>query len=142
MAIVYGANFSATDTKQLSPGTSVDAAIRSSRNVFNFATNGGGGTTSTPKIANLRAGICMRGFRIGSTADCSGFNFTIGTIADPVRYCAAFAGPAAGASVTPPVKTAMLAMDPLAVAEDIYLFPSGNMPATGTLVAFTDFTKR
>ncbi|QNQ09250.1 hypothetical protein [Sphingomonas alpina] len=142
MAIVYGAAFSSTDLTAKAPGTSHDAGERSFRNVFDFATNGGGGTVNTPKIAIVREGSCIKGFRVSSDVNCSGINFTIGTIADPVKYCAAFAGPAANAQVIPTVKIPMQAMDPLARPEEIYLFPSGNMPAAGTLVAFTSATHR
>lgn len=141
MASSMGAAFSSTDPLKLAPGSSHDAGIRSLRNVFSFAADGGG-TQNSLKAAALREGMCVRGARISSSVDCSGFNFTIGTIADPVRYAAAFAGPAAGLQVTPTIKVAMQAMDPLAAPEDVYLFPSGNTPGAGTLVSFIDVTKR
>lgn len=137
-----GTAFSSTDSTKLAPGTSHDAAIRSFRNDFDFATNGGGGTQNSLKIAALREGMCVRGFRIAASVDCSAINFSVGTLADPTKYAAAAAGPAANAQTTPFLKVAMQKMDPLAVPEDIYLFPSANMPAAGTLVAFVEATKR
>jgi len=141
MASSMGAAFSSTDPSKLAPGTSHDAAIRSMRNVFTLA-NDGGGTTNSLKAAALREGMCVRGARLASDVNCSGINFTIGTLADPVKYAAAFAGPAANAQVTVTIKVPMQAMDPLAAAEDVYLFPSGNTPGAGTLVSFIDVTKR
>lgn len=142
MASSMGAVFSSTDSRVLAPGTSHDAGIRSMRNVFNLATNGGGGTTNSLKAAALRSGMCVRGARLTSDVNCSGINFTIGTLADPTKYAAAFAGPAANAQVVVTLKVAIQAMDPLAAAEDVYLFPSGNTPGAGTLVSFIEVTKR
>jgi hypothetical protein len=142
MAIVYGKQFSSSDMLKKAAGTSHDAAERSFRNEFDFAVDGGGGTVNTPKIAHVREGSCINGFRIASNVSLAAINFTIGTIADPAKYCAAFAGPAADAQVAPTMKIAMQAMDPLAKSEEIFLFPSAAMPAAGLMVAFTKATHR
>lgn len=138
----YGKAFSGTDSRKLAPGTSHDAGTRRFRNNFDFAVDGGGGTTNSLKIAALREGVCIEHLRLASDVNCAAINFTLGTLADPAKYAVAFAGPAAGLTVNPPLKPSCLAMEPLAKAEDIYLFPSANMPGVGLLTASLSASKR
>lgn len=141
MAKIYGAAFSATDKSKFAPGTSHDAGVRRHRNSTSLATEGGG-TTNSLIIGRVREGNCIDHLRVTSDVNLAGINFTIGTDASPAKYCAAFAGPAAGATVVPQIVPARLADDPLGVPEEIQLFPAAALPAAGLIVASVFTSKR
>ena len=142
MPTVYGKAFSGTDKGKLAPGTSHDAATRGYRNTFELAVNGGGGTASALLFAKVREGSNVHGFDVTSDVNLSGINFTIGTDAEPAKYCAAFAGPAANATVRPQVKIGPLMADALTRLEEIKLFPNVALPAAGNIVARATATHR
>lgn len=131
----YGAAFDPTTPSKLASGTTHDAAVRRFRNVFNLATNGGGGTQNSLKIAHLREGTALCAVELSSSVSLTGVNFTVGTLANPTKYAVALAGPAAGATVRFPILPAALAADALSAPEEIFLFPSANTPGAGTVVA-------
>lgn len=141
MADIYGKAFAAPSAGKLAPGTSHDAGIRRHRNSVSLATEGGG-TQNNLIIGKVREGNCIDHFRVSSDVNLSGINFTIGTDAAPAKYCAAFAGPAANASVVPTVVIARLADDALTTPEQIKLFPSAPLPAAGLIVASAYTSKR
>ncbi len=131
MTDIYGINFSSKLGK-LAPGSRNDARLRHHDNVTDLAVEGGG--TSNPIIvAQVREGQYVTGASLASDADLSGRNYSLGTDADPVKYAAAVAGPAANASVTFFIKVAARKAGALTVPETIKLFPSGNMPASGNV---------
>lgn len=142
MAKIYGSAFSATDTKKLAPGTVHDAGSRRFRNTFNLADAGVGGTTNTPIVARVREGSAVHACEVSSSANLSAINFTLGIVGDPAKYAAAFAGPAAGATVRVPIKPEVLAADALALPEEIILTPSANLPGAGILVGSVFASKR
>lgn len=140
MANIFGKAFSAV-LGALAPGTSHDAGIRRFRNSTSLATEGGG-TVNTLIIGRIREGNAIDHFKVASDINLSGLNFTIGIAGAPAKYCAAFAGPAAGATVIPPVVPAMQAADALDKPEEIILTPSGALPAAGLIVASGYASKR
>lgn len=142
MAKIYGSAFSATDPKKLASGTVHDAGSRRFRNTFDLAAAGVGGTVNTPIVARVREGSAVHAASVSSSANLSGINFTLGTVAEPAKYAAAFAGPAAGATVHVQIKPEALAADSLATPEEIILTPSANLPGAGILVASVFASKR
>lgn len=125
----YGSAYSGTDDKFLSPGQSVNAAMRAHMNVFNLAVDGG---TSEPlKLAYIGPGNVPIHFVIETGANLSGVNFTIGTPADPDKYGTAVAGPNATTQVRYPLLA--LGVTPTSEGEEIILTPSGNLPSSGTI---------
>ncbi|MFD1034151.1 hypothetical protein ACFQ15_05750 [Sphingomonas hankookensis] len=142
MAKIYGSAFSATDAKKLAPGTVHDAGSRRFRNTFQLGDAGVGGTTNTPIVARVREGSAVHAFELSSSANLSGINFTLGTVTEPAKYCAAFAGPVAGGTVRAPIKPEALAADSLALPEEIILTPSANLPGAGVLVGSVFASKR
>lgn len=141
MPDIYGTAFSATDPGALAPGTSHDAGVRRHRNTVSLATEGGSGQNNLI-VGKVREGNCVEGARFSADVNLSAINFTLGTDADPAKYAAAFAGPAANATVSVTIKVAALAMDALEKPETIKLFPSAVLPAAGTLVASVFTSKR
>jgi hypothetical protein len=142
MPDALGKNWSATNPAQLAPGSSHDAAIRRHRNVFDLATNGGGGAQSQLVVAKLREGNALESARLSSSVSLAGVNFSVGTDADNVKYADAVAGPAAGATVSFTIKPAALAADALSTPEIIKFYPSGNLPGAGTVVAQVNSSMR
>lgn len=142
MAKLYGSAFNASDPRKLAPGTVHDAGTRRFRNTFQLADAGVGGTTNTPIVARIRAGSAVHAGELSSSANLSGITFTLGTVADPAKYAAAFAGPAAGATVRMPIKPDMLAADAIKSPEELILTPSANLPGAGVLVASVFASKR
>ena len=140
MANIFGKAFSAV-LGALAPGTSHDAGLRRFRNSTSLVSEGGG-TVNTLIIGRIREGCAIDHFKVASDVNLSAINFTIGTAAAPAKYCAAFAGPAAGATVIPPVLPAMQAADALTVPEEIILAPSAALPAAGLIVASGYASKR
>lgn len=141
MADIYGKAYSSSDDLKRAPGTVVDAAARRFRNVFDLVTEGGN-TTNPLLAAKVREGVAVFEARLHSTVSLTGINFTIGTDAAPAKYGAAQAGPGAGASKTFQIPVAQLAADALTTPEDIKFFPSGALPANGTIVAEIFASKR
>lgn len=142
MAKLYGSAFNASDPRKLAPGTVHDAGSRRFSNKFNFADSGVGGTTNTPIIARIRAGSAVHAFELSSTVSLAGINFTLGTAAEPAKYCATFAGPAAGGTVRAPIKPDVLAADAIKSPEEIILTPSANLPGAGIVVGSVFASKR
>lgn len=142
MGGVSGSAYNTTDLLAKAPGTSVDAAVRSFRNVFNFADSGVGGTTNPITLARLPAGSVFVSARAASDQNLSGTNFTIGTAAAAAKYGASQAGGAANVTVRFNVPAAALDDDPLTTMTEIIMTPSANWPVSGTLVTFVDVTKR
>lgn len=142
MPDALGKNWSATNTAQLAPGSSHDAGIRRHRNVFDLATNGGGGTQASLVVAKLREGNSLESARLTSSVDLSALTFSVGTDADNAKYAAAVAGPAANATVTFAIKPAALAADSLTTPETIKFYPSGNLPGAGTIVGQVNSSMR
>ncbi|NLS27934.1 hypothetical protein S2M10_29360 [Sphingomonas sp. S2M10] len=118
-------------------GTDTDAAVRRFRNRFNLATDAdaAGGTTNGLFVGTLQTGQVLTGAEIASSVSLAAVNFTLGTIANPTLYGAAQAGPAANAVVRLTLTIAAYAMDAATAPQDLYLFPSANLPATGQIVA-------
>lgn len=118
----------------LAPGTSVNAAMRVHREVFNLANLVSG---DDAVLAKPRAGDVVLGFKITGSVDISGMTFKIGTTADDDLYMTAVAGPA-----TPGVpKEVGLASGiddgPLAEATEIYARLGGTLPGAGIIVIQT-----
>lgn len=131
MATIYGDNFSSSDGLKKAPGTRHNSAVRRFGNSVDLAVEGGG-NTDTLKVADLPAGFVFDEIKISSTANCSGINFTLGTAADPDKYMTTTAGPNAttlGNLGLP----AMRQMAALTEGEEVFLTPSGNLPASGTI---------
>lgn len=141
MAAIYGNAFSASDPASLAPGTSHDAGTRRHRNWVSLATEGGNGQNDLI-VGRVREGNCINSAAVSSDVNLAGVNFTLGIDGSPAKYAAAFAGPAAGATVQVPIKPAMLAMDSLEKPEEIKLYPSAALPAAGLIVASVYTSKR
>ena len=142
MADANGGNWSTTNPAKLASGTVHDAAIRRHRNVFDLATNGGGGAQSQLVVAKLREGNALESAKLSSTVDLSALTFSVGTDADNAKYAAAVAGPAANATVTYVIKPAALAADALTTPEVVKFYPSGNLPAAGTVIGQVNSSMR
>ena len=129
MTTRYGTQFSSTDALKKANGTSRNSPLKAFKNKFALATEGG--TVGPYLLAKVGPGHVVDEFKIDTDANLSAINFTIGTIATPDKYRAATAGPNAAVAVWQP----KLANDIEAstVAEEIYLFASGNMPGAGSL---------
>lgn len=141
MAGVYGSNWSATDPLTNAPGSTHDAPLRTYRNVFNFADSGVGGTTNPLRIARLREGSHLEAVHIQSDQNLSGVNISGGITGDTAKYVAAAAGPNATFQRML-VKLAALDDDAIGAMEEIILTPSGNWPASGTLVTWVHASHR
>lgn len=140
MANIYGKNFSATDGLKKASGSSHDAGIRRFSNSVDLAVEGGGGTNAL-LIGVKPRGTVFDSATIASTANISALNFTIGTAADPDKYQTTIAGP--NAVVKPNLGLpAMRAEAPSTEDEEIFLTPSGNLPASGILEASFYVSKR
>lgn len=139
MALIYGDQFS-SDAASVAQGVSHDAGVRRFGNSVDLAIEGGGGQ-NTPIVAKLPSGVVPVGCEVSCSTNASAINFTLGTAADPDKYATAFAGPAAGATVKVNILPAMLKTI-LTDAETVILTPSGNLPATGILVASFFASKR
>lgn len=142
MGGLTGSAYDNNDMWQLAPGTSVDAAVRGIRNVFNFADANVGGTTNPLVLARVPRGAVPRAAMIASDQNLSGINISLGITGTAAKYAAAQAGPAANATVRPNFVIAALDNDPLTDMEEIIATPSGNWPASGTMVTWFDYTKR
>ena len=70
------------------------------------------------------------------------YTLNLGTLADDDAYAATVTGPAANATVSGNILPAMQAAGPLTAPTDVYLKPSGNLPATGKLVVYLYVSKR
>lgn len=138
---VYGKALSASDDLHRAPGTTVDAAVRRHRNVFDFAEAGVGGTTTPLVAARLREGVALESIKIGSSVNVSAVNISVGTAANPTKYSAAAAGPNATRSERV-VPTTALDDDALAAPEEVILTPSAAWPSTGILVSDVFVSKR
>lgn len=132
MANIYGNQFG-SDRAKLAQGASHDAAVRRHSNSVDLAVEGGG-TADTLIAARLREGCSVCAIDISCTTNASGITFGVGTAAAATKYGAAVTGPAAGATVRVAIPVAVLD-DILTANEEIILTPSGNLPATGILVA-------
>jgi hypothetical protein len=125
----YGIAFSGTDDLARASGTSHNAAERSYKNFFDLATQGS--TAESLKIADVGPGCVVDAIRIETDANLSGQTFTIGTIADPVKYGAAVAGPNATSVVRYPPLARKL--DATTDREEVFLFPNGAIAAAGSI---------
>lgn len=125
----YGSQFSGTDPLKKADGQTHNAGVRAYKNQFALATDGG---TSEPiKIAELGPGVTWENLLIDTDANLSGINFTVGTSDTPAKYGASTAGPnATQKTIYPPLTIKMTATT---TKEEVFLFPSGNMPSSGTL---------
>ncbi len=141
MAGTSGSAFSATDELAKAPGTTVDAANRLHRNVFDFAESGVGGTTNPLIAAKLREGVFLHRARLSSSVNCSAINVSIGITGSTAKYSAAAAGPNA-TTTTPVIVSTALDDNALTAPETVILTPSGNWPATGILVSLIEVSKR
>lgn len=139
---VDGSAYNSTDPLSKASGITVNAKVRTYRNVFNFADAGVGGTTAALTMAKLPRGCLVVGTRYASTENLSGSNQSIGIAGATAKYAAAAAGPAAGATRRADVPVAALDDDPLTTEENVIITPAANWPATGTLVTFVDVVKR
>jgi len=142
MAGTDGSAYNLNDPLSKASGITVNAKVRTYRNVFNFADAGVGGTTAPLLCARLPRGCVVVATRYASTENLSGSNQSIGIAGTPAKYAAAAAGPAAGATRRVDVPVAALAGAPLTTEEDVILTPAANWPASGTLVTFIDVIKR
>lgn len=135
----YGSAFSNADDLKRAPGTTVDAAIRRHRNVFDLAVDGG--TSEALKIAHLREGVVIEGIKMHTGANLSAINFSAGNATAAAKYAAAQAGPNA---VTKELQLTVTSLDddPLTAPEEVLLTPSGNLPGAGTLVVDVFVSKR
>lgn len=140
MADIFGKLDSETPGNR-APGTVFNAGIRSYENVFDLA-EAGGGSQDDLVGGNIRDGNKVMGAVMSSTVSLAAVNFTVGTDADPDKYGAAQAGPAAGATVRFAIPVAALAADALASMETVKFFASAALPATGTIVTRIETTKR
>lgn len=125
-------------------GVDSDAAVRRFRNRFNLTTDAdaAGGTQNSLFIGTLQTGQVLTASSLFSTANLSAINFTLGTIASPTLYGAAQAGPAANGLTRFTLTDAAYSMDPLTAPQDLYLFPSANLPATGKITAAFEASHR
>lgn len=140
MATDYGTTYSSSDALHRAPGTRADAGVRSTKNVFDLATLLGG-TTNLALAAKIPQGCEVTRVLVACTADASGINLKIGTSADDDKYGASAAGPNATTKEwLVPIATQDDAA--LSAPEDILITPSGNWPASGTLVTRIEYTKR
>ncbi len=142
MAGVSGSAYSTTDELAKAPGSSVDAGVRGFRNTFNFADAGVGGTTNPILLARVPRGATVDAIRLSSSVDASGINVIVGKTGSTNKYVTTTAGPAAGVTKRFDIVVARLADDPLTDMEEIIMTPSGNWPATGTLVSLVNVLKR
>lgn len=142
MAKKYGTALAAVlsgNQDGLAPGTSVNAAVRVHREVFNLANLASG---DDAVLAKPRNGDVVLGHKITGSVDLSGMTFKIGTAADDDHYMTAVAGPA-----TPGVpKEVGLASgiddDPLTEATEILARLGGTLPGAGIIVVQTFVSHR
>lgn len=137
-----GTNFSTTDPLKPSPGSSVDAAVRSHREVFNTTTHTLSGTVNGAIAARLREGNSVRAVRMKSDANLSAINFTIGVVGALTKYGAAQLGGAAGVMKEFEINITALDDDPLVTPEDIIITPAAAWPAGAVVITYVDVTKR
>lgn len=140
MAKIYGNNFSATALLALASGITHDAGIRRFGNSVDLAVEGGGNQDDL-KVCVKPRGSVFDSITIASDANLSGINFTVGTEADPDKYMTATAGPNAAVKANLGLP-AMRAETAPSESEEIFIFPSGNLPATGTLEVSLYASKR
>ena len=125
-------------------GADSDAGMRRFRNRFNLATDAdaAGGTTNGLFVGTMQIGQVLSAAQLFATVNLSAINFTLGTIANPTLYGTAQAGPTAGGVVRITLTDAGYSMDPLSAPQDLYLFPSAALPATGKITAAFEATHR
>jgi hypothetical protein len=125
----FGSQFSATDPLKKADGRTHDAGLRGFKNLFDLTVDGG--TNQPLKIAEVQPGVNIESVLIESTQDLSGINFTIGTADTPAKYGVSTAGPNATQKVVyVPMANGLSCTT---ANEEIFLFPSANMPAVGSL---------
>ncbi|MEB3213165.1 MAG: hypothetical protein VKL39_17570 [Leptolyngbyaceae bacterium] len=139
MADIKGTALAETDHMHRAPGTAVDAGLRSHRNTFDLAVDGG--AQDNLCAAKIREGNHVVEIVMQSSANLSAINFTIGTDADVDKYGTAQAGPNATEKKFI-IPIAVLAGAALTEMEEIKFFPSGNLPSSGTIVTRIVTTKR
>lgn len=125
----YGKNFSATDGLKKAAGQSHNAQVVAFGNAFDLAVDGN--TAQALKIADLPAGVVPLYFTIDCDQNVSALTFKLGTTADDDLYGAAANGP--NATVQTRHVPVALGLTPTQAAAEVFLTPSGNMPATGNL---------
>lgn len=125
----YGTQFSGTDDLHRASGVVHNAALRSYRNRFALATDGG--TAEALKIAEIGPGCVLDSVRIDTDANLSGVTFKIGTADDDDKYGTAVAGP----NATVQIRYPLIAVDdtPTTENEEILLTPSGAIAGAGTI---------
>ena len=142
MAKKYGSlltNVLNGDGQARAPGTSVNAAMRVHREIFDLSLLAAGDDIVLSKPRN---GDVVLGVKITGSVDISGMTFKIGTLADDDHYMTAVAGPA-----TPGVpKEVGLASgiddEALDDATEILCRLGGTVPGAGTIVTQTIVSHR
>lgn len=137
MAKKYGAaltNVLNGDGQGRAPGTSVNAAIRVYREVFNLANVV---TTDDLVLAKPRNGDVLLGWKITGSVDLSGMTMSIGNEASAVVYMTANAGPATPGIPKEVGLASAIDDGPLPEAIEILGRLGGTVPAAGILVVQT-----
>ncbi|MFY9350660.1 MAG: hypothetical protein WBL20_09505 [Sphingobium sp.] len=142
MAKKYGTaltNVIAGTMEAMAPGSSVNAALRVHREVFNLANLASG---DDAVLASVRAGDVVLGMEITGSVDLSGMTFKIGDVADDDRYMTATAGPATPGIPKKVGLTSGIDNDPLDAAREILARLGGTLPGAGTIVVLTFVSHR
>jgi hypothetical protein len=134
----YGIQYSSTDALKKADGRSHDAGTRAFANHFDLTVDGG--TNQSLKIADLPPGVVVKELMVESDQNLSAINFTAGTLTTVAKYAASGAGPNATAKTF--YAPLALKLDATADAEELYLFPSANLPSAGSLRVTVYGTKR
>ncbi|WP_343609359.1 hypothetical protein [Novosphingobium sp.] len=134
----FGSQFSSTDPLKKADGRSHDAGVRSFENVFDLTVDGG--TNQALKIAEIQPGVHAQTVTLDTDQNLSAINFTVGTADTPAKYGASTAGPnATQKTIYVPLS---LGLGCTTVNEEIFLYPSANMPAAGSLKTRMHCSKR
>lgn len=136
MAKIYGAALAAVlsgAADALAPGTSVNAAMRVHREVFDLASPDVS-AADILVLAKPRNGDVVLGIKITGSVDLSAMTFKIGTAADDDHYMTAVAGPATPGVPKEVGLTSGIDDAPLSEAAEILCVVGGTVPAAGTIV--------
>lgn len=134
----FGSQFSSTDPLKKADGRTHDAGVRAFENLFDLTVDGS--TNQALKIAEIQPGVHVQTITLDTDQNLSAINFTIGTAAVPAKYGVSTAGPnATQKTIYVPLS---LGLTCTTDNEEIFLYPSANMPAVGSLRTRIHCSKR